>query len=455
MLAVVSAMAAILALPLSEQASAQSRSALSARPANVPRLAMCHFPEDKDAYLNVPIFNGFHARQLFAAFARPAALAEPKADDEDDEDDDEEEDDTEEADPPVRNFIAVGSQPGLQRGPCYRISGTAAYSTILSDGTNPAGRLTRGPSQYVAKESRTTLGLQMIEDLPAGRFRAVMELDWSYSSGASSGSISNLWMSLGAFTAGLKGSTFDFWAGDEFAFKATAPSATTHLLSVALRTSENSTATFSAEDPTFRRLADNGYAGIAMPDVVARWKYEANGITIHAGGALHQLRFAAPNRTTRYGHAAILGVQKDVSSFGKDDYWIAQFVYANTAPGYLGIAQPGGLLRFTLPRNAPVFLLETLRGWTAALAYSHGWSEKWRSNAFATYVDMRLTEGPGRGKMQVGRAAINLVWSPVPDLDLTWELGVGRIYRLDTFRNLASYPSRPIFGAQWTIARKF
>lgn len=192
-----------------------------------------------------------------------------------------------------------------------------------------------------------------------------------------------------------------------------------------------------------------------MPDLVAGWKYETDSTTFHFGGVVHQLRFAAPNRTTRYGHAAIVGVQQGISALGKDDYWIAQFAYANTAPGYLGIAQPGGLLRFTLPRNGPVFLMETMRGWTAAMSYSHGWSDTWRSNAFATFVDLRLTEGLGRGKMQVGRTAINLVWSPVPDLAITWELGAGRIYRLDTFRNLASYSRRPSYAGQWTISRKF
>ena len=430
---------------------------LKARPTNAPLLAVCHFPADTDAYIRAPIFDGFHLRQLTASVAKPTQKSDTVGAKDQAEEDDEEEDNSEpeDSDPPVRNFIAAQTRPGLQRGPCFKMSGTATYSMTLNDGTNTAGRVIGRRSDRLLKEARTTLGLQMIEDLSIGRLRAAMELDWSNSAGSSSGSLSSLWMSLGPVTLGLKGSYFDFWAGDEFGFKATAPSASTFLYALALRTSENSTLIVSGEDPTQRRLSDTGYAGAAVPDVVARWKYEDDSTTVHLGGVLHQLRFASPNRTTRYGHAVVFGVQQQISSIGTGDYITAQLAYANTAPGYLGIAQPGGLLRFTLPRNAPVFIMETMRGWTAALSYSHGWSDTWRSNAFATYVDLRMTEGPGRGKVEVGRAAINLVWTPITGLDVTWELGAAQIYRIDTFLGLANFPKNPNYTGQFTLSRKF
>lgn len=435
-------------------ASAQS---LKTKPANAPLLAVCHFPEDTDAYLRAPIFDGFHWRQLTASAANPAQKSDTKSpEDQDDTEDDEEDDgEPEDSDPPVRNFIATQPRPGLQRGPCFKVSGTATYSVTLNDGTTTSGHTSGRQSDRLLKEARTVLGVQMIEDLPIGRLRAGLELDWSNSASANSGSLSSLWMSLGPVTLGLKGSYFDFWSGDEFGFKATAPSASTLLYALAVRTSENSTLILSGEDPTQRRMADTGYAGVALPDVVARWKYEDDSTALHLGGALHQLRFASADRTTRYGHAVIFGVQQQISAIGTGDYLTAQLAYANTAPGYLGIAQPGGLLRFTLPRNGPVFIMETMRGWTTALSYSHGWSDTWRSNAFATYVDLRITEGPGRGKVQVGRAAINLVWTPVTGLDFTWELGATRIYKVDTFLGLVNFPMRPSYTGQFTVSRKF
>lgn len=435
----------------SGDASAQS---LKAKPANTPLLAVCHFSEDTDAYIRAPIFDGFHLRQLTASAANAAQKSDTKSPEEDDEDE-EDDGEPEDSDPPVRNFIAAQTRPGLQSGPCFKISGTATYSVTLNDGAITSGRTSGRQSDHLLKEARTVLGLQMIEDLPIGRFRAGLEFDWSNSASANSGSLSNLWMSLGSVTLGLKGSYFDFWAGDEFGFKATAPSASTLLYALALRTSENSTLILSGEDPTQRRMADTGYAGVALPDVVARWKYEDDSTALHLGGALHQLRFASPGRGTRYGHAVVFGVQQQISSVGTGDYLTAQLTYANTAPGYLGIAQPGGLLRFTLPRNGPVFIMETMRGWTTAFSYSHGWSDTWRSNAFATYVDLRVTEGPGRGKVQVGRTAINLVWTPVTGLDFTWELGATQIYKVDTFLGLANFPKRPSYTGQFAVSRKF
>lgn len=68
--------AAICTLAMTERVAAQSGSSLEARPTKAPRLAMCHFAKDTDAFLNVPVFNGFHVSQLFAAFARPSVSPE-------------------------------------------------------------------------------------------------------------------------------------------------------------------------------------------------------------------------------------------------------------------------------------------------------------------------------------------------------------------------------------------
>jgi hypothetical protein len=429
---------------------------LKTKSTRAPLLAACHFAEDSDAFLRVPIFDGIdpHQRQASAAKApkeKAGADADADEEDEDEDEDDEDGEESEDSDPPVRNFIAIRAGPGLQRGPCYKISGSAAYSITLLDGASSINRT----SDRLRKEARATLGLHMIEDLPIARFRAALELEWSSAAGTNSGSVSGAWMSLGPVTLGVKGSHFDFWAGDEFGFKATAPSVSTFLTSLALRTSEKSTLTLSAEDPITRRLVNGGYGGVVLPDSIARWQYESDSTTLHFGGALRQLRFQSPDRRTRYGYAVLFGVQQQVASIGTDDYLTAQAAYADTAPGYLGIAQPGGLLNFTLPRNAPVAVLETMRGWTAALAYSHGWSERWRSNAFATFLDLRVTEGIGNGKVQVGRAAVNVVWTPIKGLDLTWELGAGRVYRLDSFVGLATLPSRTSYSGQFSVSRNF
>lgn len=449
-------------------AVAQTRQPLGTRPVALPALAQCNFTPDADAALPVPVFAGIDLTRLLTSPAATSATGKAKAtgsttdkgkpEEDEDEDEDDDEDDgaeAEDSDPPVRGFIALSPRAGGQRGPCYKVTGSFAYSATHTDGTTPAGRFVGIKRDKVQKESKATLGLQMLEDTELGRFRAAFEVEWSSSQGNTSGSLGTAWMSLGAFTVGLKGSSFDFWSGDEFGFKATAPSASTPLASVALRTGPSSTLLISLEDQQARQMSDTGYSGKSLPDLVMRWKYEGEGLTVHAAGALHELNLALATPIRRIGYAGILGVQRDVPWFAHGDYWILQAAYADQAPGYLGIAQPGGLLRFTLPRSGPVFLMETMRGWTAAGAYSHGWSDKWRSNAFATVADMRIPEGPGRGRIQVGRAAVNVVWTPIEGLDLTWELAASKIYRLDTIFGLLNYPRHPSVTAQWALARRF
>ncbi|MCZ8375798.1 MAG: porin [Beijerinckiaceae bacterium] len=369
-------------------------------------------------------------------------------------DDEDEVDDDEEADPPVRNFVALRAS-SLQSGPCYRLSAGMASSVTLSDGTASSGRFKPDGRQSSQSEIRATIGLQSLEETEIGRVRTAFELELNRVNGETTASVSSIWASAGPLTFGLKGSNFDYWAGDEFGFKATAPSASTVLASLAFRLSESGTLTASAEAQDARWLSDSGYSKNPLPDLITRWRYEVEGTTLHLGMAFRALSLVQPTSIRRFGFAGTAAIQRDVTGFGVNDYWLAQVTYADTAPGYLGIAQPGGLLRFTLPRNLPVLLLETMKGWTAAIAYSHGWSETWRFNAFATFADLKVPEIPQRRSIQVGRAAANLVWTPVKGLDLTWELGAGRVYSIDKLFGPANYPKGPSYTAQFAISRKY
>lgn len=409
----------------------------------LPRLALCHFTPDQDSALPLPALARFSPAPLLRFLHGPAAAATADKDDDDaDDDDDEDADEADDADPPVRNLIAFtpARRPG---GPCTRLSGEFAASSTVS------GRRARTEPDRLAGETRATLGLSLLEETEWGRFRAVMELEWRDSAGAASA----LWMSLGPATLGLKASGFDFWSGDEFGFRATAPSASTPLVSLMLATGETGRLLLGLEDNQARRMVASGYSRRNLPDVVLRWQEEGGGLTLHAAGAFRWLDLVG--HAGRPGYAVIAGLRRDLPGLGTESYALGQFSYADAAPGYLGIAQPGGLLRFTLPRSGPAFLLETMRGWTGALAYSHGWSERWRSNAFVTYADLSLPEGPARGRIRTGRAAANLVWTPLSGLDITWELAASRIYRFDTLFSQSGYPRQPVLTAQMALARRF
>ncbi len=67
------------------------------------------------------------------------------------------------------------------------------------------------------------------------------------SSGETTASLRSIWTSAGPVPFGLKGSNFDFRAGDGFGFKATVPSASKGLASLAFRLSEASTLIIGAE----------------------------------------------------------------------------------------------------------------------------------------------------------------------------------------------------------------
>lgn len=428
---------------------AQVNPGLKARFAGMPSLAVCHFAADSDAFVRMP--SGVQSPMPdkdAATVPKKSTSTKSMKDDEDETDDDDD------ADPPVRNFIAFHATK-IQRGPCYRVSAGIASSVTLSDGTTNSGRLDAGARQSSQSEIRATIGLQSLEETEIGRVRTAFELELNRINGETTASVSSIWASAGPLTFGLKGSNFDYWAGDEFGFKATVPSASTVLASLAFRLSEASTLIVGAEAQDARWLSDSGYSKNSLPDPVARWRYEGDGTTVHLGMAFRALSIVQPASIQRFGFAGTAAIQRDVTGFGVDDYWLAQVTYADTASGYLGIAQPGGLLRFTLPRNIPVFLLETMKGWTAAIAYSHGWNETLRSNAFATFADLKVPEVPQRHSIRVGRAAANLVWTPVKDLDLTWELGIGQVSNIDRQFGAVNYPKGPSYTAQFAISRKY
>jgi hypothetical protein len=421
-------------------------------------MQQCRFDPDTDRHIGLSRFSAAAVQLKPVASAKQGA-ENPDEDQEDDEEDDEEEDEAEDADEedddeerPIMRFASPTPSPAM---PCYRINGSVGLTfTATGLSAGPGTRLDRisGRTQF---ESKATVGLHTLSDSELGRVRAALVYEATGTGETSTAALSEAWISVGPFTFGQVGSRFDFWSGDEFGFRVTAPSSNPWLAAVSIATGETSALTVSIEDPTKRRLGLPGLAGLDYPDVVARWRLETETLQVHLGAAMRHLRFSSVDVKTEVGFAAIAGVQLSLPSAGVDDYVLLQGVYADKAPGYLGIAQASGLTGLTLPSELLAEPSETARGWTGAIAYSHGWSERLRSNVFATYLDLTLPRSTGAPRIQVMRTAGNLVWTPVRGLDITFEAGVSRTITDATGLNLVRLFEGTRLTAQMAIARSF
>lgn len=430
-------------------ADAQER-LLKAKPPS-PAMERCGVQPDSDRHMGLSRF----------VAARPVPTASPSSaaaedDDDDSEDDDEEEDEGEDEDEeeerPVTRFMGPSPSPAT---PCFRIDGSVGTSftaTGLSAGLGTSLDRISTRSQF---ESKATIGLQTLSDSDIGRVRAAMVYEWTGTGESSTAALAEAWIAIGPLTFGQIGSRFDFWSGDEFGFRVTAPSSNPWLAAVSIATGQTSALTLSVEDPTKRRLGLPGVAGLDYPDVIARWRLETESVALHLGGAVRHLRFSSVDVKSELGFAVIGGVQISIPSAGVEDYVVVQGVYADKAPGFLGIAQATGLTGLTLPSSLLAEPAETARGWTAALAYSHGFSETLRGNLFATYLDLTLPRVNRSPDIRTFRAAGNIVWTPVPGLDITFEAGASR-----TVTDASGFnPVRLLGGtrltAQLAIARSF
>ena len=252
---------------------------------------------------------------------------------------------------------------------------------------------------------------------------------------ANNGTMSQASIAIGKAVMGLHPSFYDAWAASEFSFRALTPSQSPMLAAVTFRPSDNSTVSLAIEDPSFRRTTISGYGGLRSPDLIARGRYSTGPWQLIVSGALHQTTFADPLPGATAPDGIFWGGA--LQAFAKytlpneaqpgNAFVLAQIGYARQAAGYLGINNPTSAFAITLPGVFGAKDMERTNGWNAASSIGWAWSERWRSAAFASMVNLQVPDAGDRSKVVSRRAAINVTYSPAASLDFTLELGASSL----------------------------
>jgi len=171
-------------------------------------------------------------------------------------------------------------------------------------------------------------------------------------------------------------------------------------------------------------------------------------------GAIHDTAAYIPATTTtdsNIGWALGAGLRLNLPSWGKGDYAIAQFNYADGATNYLlsnsGAGGAGafnyqdGYPAVTNVALGPVFdavgtgtSIQNSKGWMVTGGFEHVWNPQWKTSLYGAYgkLDYSTAASSVIGTGAVGSAlnadwslwqvGSRTVWTPVPNLDLSLEV---------------------------------
>lgn len=343
---------------------------------------------------------------------KPSSASPGRAGPEDTEDDDADDDADDEEDPPPSGFVS----PGL--GACMAVSGTV-NAGLQRDGFrgNAVARATGlVPRSATSFPLSTTFRIESGQSLANGHYLATaFEFSMDTNSGGGTDvTIGEASITLGAFSAGLASSRFDFWTGDEFALIGRIPSRTVALIGYERPLTEELSLSLSAEDVSVDRRIPLPTVGQRIPDGVARLVYEGEALTLHGAVALREVpRIGASSLT---GRAAIIGATWEGSVLDRSFTLSGQIAGAVDAPAYVG-----SLLD---RRTALPFLTgdQTTRGWSGVVSIGWDWSDEWSSNAYISRYSLTLPRvGDIGGQVRIDRTSANVIWKPVEGLRLGLE----------------------------------
>jgi hypothetical protein len=338
-----------------------------------------------------------------------AVLPDPPDSEDDGEDEDEDEDD-----------VTIG--PGIATA-----AGDCLFPSLEITSGNQSARIggnlgkTLGPDAKVALSSQlnTTLGLTHVNYAWAGGLVTTVQFG-----GARDASLTQASIHSRYFAIGLMGSRFDVWAGDEFSFRAIAPSQTPIIASIAPWRSDTSLFVISAEDPTFRRITVSGYGPYRMPDLIARWAGRLGNLDLTLTGATHETNLSSGGNLR--GYAGLASLRFNLPAAGAGSYVIAQASVADKALGFLGINTTSNAFAFTLPSSLNAGNAEAGKGVAGALVGFWQRSETMSHAGYITGTQLRIPGAEG-GRILSWRTALNTTWTPFEGLSFALEAGYAQV----------------------------
>lgn len=372
-------------------------------------------------------------------FSSPAAAAKGGDADDDDGDDDDDDD-------IPHGFVSPGSST------CIAVSGTVNAGFQRDD--YKANALARAtglvPQNATSFPLSTTFRIETGQALANGQYLA-SAFEFSFDTNTEGGTdvtIGEASITLGAFTFGLAGSRFDFWAGDDFAFIGRIPSRTVAMIGYERQITDKLSLSLSAEDVSTDRITALPAAGNRVPDGIMRLLYEGDTLTLHGAVAVRDVpRIGAASRV---GRAAILGATWEGKLLKRPLTVTAQIAGAVNASPYLGSR---------LDQRTVFPLLGgdiSTRGWSSVVSVGREWTDEWSTNAYVSRYRLSLPQLSGlTGRIRIDRVAANIVWAPVDGLRLGLEASLAQ-QRIDIAGNaLAASLNGRQSSAQLFVERTF
>ena len=337
-----------------------------------------------------------------------AVLPDPPDEDDDDDDDD---DDTETS--------SVGPGWRVANQNCVFPSLEVTTGRQISRVGGRLGRLLGPEKTQVAGQLSATMGVTHVNYDWAGGLVTTIRFQGSGDASLSQASIHSKY-----FGFGIMGSRFDVWAGDEFSFRAIAPSQSPTIFSVVPWRTDTSIVVLSLEDPSFRRITVSGYGPFRSPDVVARWAGRLGAFDLTLSTAARQTTLVQGG--SLQGYAGLASLRVNVPAISEGSYFIAQASAANKALGFLGIHTSSNAIGFTLPAALDAATAEAGKGVAGAFVGFWQYSD---TVSYASYITGTKLSLPGvdGGKILSWRTAVNATWTPIEGLAFAVEAGYAQV----------------------------
>jgi len=228
-------------------------------------------------------------------------------------------------------------------------------------------------------------------------------------------------VSIGPMKAGRDVSTFVFFDGADFAFSARTPARQAMMFAYTLQLTDSLSITAAIENPpdaaTARSSGTPAAPGAMWPDMIGRLLYEGEGLTMHASGALRELR-RADGRPARLASAFLLGASRDFEFGGISHTLLAQAGGTLGGPVFIG-SQLDSTDALSLLTGG-----EIANGWSALASLTSEWTQTISTSAYASHYALRMpNRTTSAGRIDISRFAMNVVWKPAQMVKVGLEIG--------------------------------
>lgn len=255
-----------------------------------------------------------------------------------------------------------------------------------------------------------------------GALKTAFEVDWSYVSTTGFDRVPNLDEANASYlgvTLGYAESLMNFWDSGDFQFSATAPSRSSYLVSYERALTEDLSAAVAVEaGPPASRGEESWQLPTTPPYYTGRLRYEKDDWTVHFSAAVHDLQTRSPPLLSgplqwRRGWAASAGLTVPLSFVHEDDNISLQATYAVDSSIFLGTQSDVAFLAAVVPTTGPV------KGWSIVGSYSHNWSDKWKSEIFASRLELGVELERAHPSVRTTRTGANLTYQ----INAHWQAG--------------------------------